>query len=135
MVGGGLIGCEVAVHLAEKGKRVAVLSRSPDIAKDAVGVVRMAVWKLLRQRGVEVLTNVAAEEIRRNGVVAVDRATGEKVFVEADDVVAAVGREPKPKLADEIWGRVREVYVVGDASKAGRIFDAVHQGFAVGARI
>ncbi len=135
VVGGGLIGCEVAVHLAEKGKRVTVLSRSPDIAKDTVGVVRMAVWKLLRQRGVEVLTNVAAEEIQRNGVVAVDRSTGEKVFVEADDVVAAVGREPKPKLADEIWGRVREVYVVGDARKAGRILDAVHQGFAVGARI
>ncbi len=58
-----------------------------------------------------------------------------KVLLEADKIVIAMGGVPRRTLFDALKDKVPEIYAIGDCVKPRKIYDAIHEGFHVGREI
>lgn len=93
VLGGGVAACELATAFADLGSTVTVVSRSP-LLKQFEPFAGEAVADRLRERGVTVLTDTGTRRVTRSdGVVTVETDGGREI--EADEVLAALGRKPR----------------------------------------
>jgi 2,4-dienoyl-CoA reductase-like NADH-dependent reductase (Old Yellow Enzyme family)/thioredoxin reductase len=130
IIGGGQVGCETGLYLAEKGKKVIIVEILKRMVSDMGPMVRRRLMDGLRQRQVIMLTNAKCEAITENGVT-VTSAEGPKDTYPADTVVLAVGSAKNDSLLNELKGKVAEVYCIGDASQPQGIMEAVRDGYRV----
>jgi len=133
VVGGGLVGIEVALYLGINGKDVTIVEVLPEVARDLEPISRLALLKpngLLSKYNVKVLTSTYVIRVEEGGVEVL-KLPLERSFIEADDVVLAVGRvsELDRELLNTAKEVAKEVYVVGDAKSPRKIIDAVHEAF------
>jgi len=134
LIGGRLMGMELAVWLAEQGKEVSLVTRSK--LGGRVAVERYAYRALTRQLidlRVPLYQNTAVLEITQNGVVI---GFGEGIFLlPADTVILAVGVESDNRLAQELQGLVPEIYTIGDCREpldaAAAAYDAAKIAFSI----
>jgi NADPH-dependent 2,4-dienoyl-CoA reductase/sulfur reductase-like enzyme len=127
VVGGGMIGCDVALFLAEQGKKVTITTRGDDIARGMNQSERLAYFERLSKQSVEIRTGVHLEEVTDNGVIVVDRA-GSRIEIKGDHVVLASGLVPNRRLFDELAKIPNlRVYAIGDCAEPRMIFDAIHE--------
>ncbi|MEE8374310.1 MAG: FAD-dependent oxidoreductase [Dehalococcoidia bacterium] len=127
IVGGGFIGCQIAVTLVGRGKKITIIEESKRIGAD-VGVVHRWAWlKQLREAGARLETGARVMEITDRGVEI--RRDGSTEFVEADAIVLAAGLEPNTGLAEELSGKAPVVHVIGDCARPGKLLEAVASGF------
>ena len=125
VVGGGGVGCDVAAKLADEGKKVTIVEMLPKIGADIGISTRWTVLLYLSQKGVNMLTNTKAVEIRPNSVV-VER-DGKREELECDTAVIAVGTTPNDGLYKELEGKVAELYRIGDCVKPRKALDATRE--------
>jgi NADPH-dependent 2,4-dienoyl-CoA reductase/sulfur reductase-like enzyme len=129
IVGGGLVGCDTAEFLAEKGKKVTILEMLGRIGADIGRTTRWVTMQRLRSLGVKMERNAKVEEITDKGV-RVSRDGGSDFF-EADSVVLAVGMEPNRQIAQALEGKVKALHVIGDSAEPGKITEAIESGLRV----
>lgn len=127
VVGGGMVGCETAEFLAERGNQVLILEMSSDIASDVEPITRMDLLERLAKRQVEWRVGAKVEEIEKGRVKLADG----QIEV-ADAIVLAIGSKPMRKLADELASGDWELHVVGDCRCPRRIVDAIYEGHLAG---
>ncbi len=159
IVGGGAVGCETALLLAQKGtidaetfrflalngaedverlkelatrgvKEVTLVEMMKSVGADIGVSSRWIILQELRRYGVRVHTGTKVLKIMENGIWA--EKEGKEKFLEADTVVLAAGSRSVAELCDRIKEELPEVYVVGDAVAPRKALDAVHQGYQVG---
>jgi len=134
VIGGELVGCETALYLVERGKKVTIMRRGPEWATRVHQFIREPLLGRLKYRGVSMLTGVEYEEITEAGVV-IKTGTGERKVVEADTVVLAAGAVPNTELAAALQGMVARVVSVGDCAEPRSIREAVEEGYRAGLEI
>lgn len=125
--GGGLIGCETALHLAKDGKDCTIIEMLPRVAGDCNFMHRMALMPELESR-VTLKTSHRCAKIEKNAVYAIDENGVEQRF-DCDAVVVAMGLTPRSAEVDDLRGIVAETIVIGDCSKSGRIMHATRAGW------
>ena len=132
MIGGGLIGAEVALHLAELGKRVTLLEIRDTIAPDANVVHRFGLHEKLEalDHQLTIETGARVTEITADGVFYTDK-DGVSQRVPAQTVVYAVGMIAGEAAVDELqsWADAETFQAIGDCTGAARVRKAVHGGF------
>jgi 2-enoate reductase len=128
IIGGGIIGCETALFLAQEGKKVTVIEILEDIARDMYSINRMHLLKLLADRGVKILTETRVVEIGDQEITIVDKEDRPSTL-KADTVVLALGLKPNSEPYESLVGKVPEVYPIGDCTKARKVINAVWEGF------
>lgn len=133
VIGGGLVGTETALDLAENGHSVTLVEMLPKIMKDVAVTDFLAYSERIAKTDMRVLTGTRLEEVLDNGV-RVSSKKGEET-IEADTVILALGLRAEQGLYDELTAAGKEAYLVGDAVKAGKIFDAIHTAYRVAIRI
>jgi 2,4-dienoyl-CoA reductase-like NADH-dependent reductase (Old Yellow Enzyme family)/thioredoxin reductase len=137
VVGGGLIGCDLALFLAEQGKKVTLIEMLDEIAKDMERKAeRKSFLGRLGKTDVQVYVRTKAVEIVDDGVIVTD-SKGKNRKLEGDSVVLAVGLAPAPwpDLEKIMKQGDIEVYEVGDCVKPRKIFDAIHEGHLAARRL
>jgi 2,4-dienoyl-CoA reductase (NADPH2) len=150
VVGGGLVGTELAEFLAERGRTVTVLEEGTHLATEMAHPRRWRTLHEARSHGVEFHTGTRLAAITPNDVVAemtVETSDGrasrdepevlEQRFA-ADAVLLAGGVEPDRSLAEAIEAALEDdvtVHVVGDADTVGYIEGAIRTGHAVGCHL
>jgi len=125
VIGGGGVGCDVAAELANEGKKVTIVEMLPKIGQDIGVSTRWTVLLYLREKGVEMLTNTKAVEIGKNAIIV--EQNGEKKEIGCDTAVIAVGTKSNNGLYDELDGKVKELYKVGDCVKPRKALDATRE--------
>ncbi len=129
VVGGGLVGLELAEFLAARNRQVAVVDAG---AQMGLPMALPRRWRTVRQasgHGVALVRDTTVEGLVPGGV-AVRR--GERTAImPADDVVVAEGVQADTSLADALVADGRVVHVVGDAGGVGYIEGAVRTGHDV----
>lgn len=127
ILGGGLVGCELAIHLALNKRKVTVLemAAAPNFAGNMLH--GEAVMAQIAIHGIRLLTNTKAEEITDDGVKA--RGPVGEVMVEADTVIYAVGQRARSGEADELRFCAPEFYTVGDCNVPANIAKATKEGY------
>jgi len=134
VIGGGLVGIEVAEHLADLGREVTVVELLEEIARDMEPITRKLTLKRLASGAIEILTGVTVQ--RLDGELAlVSDASGERDLGPFDSVVAAVGTRPVRTLLEPLVGRGVELHVVGDAEAPDQVLGAVRSAWEVARRL
>ena len=133
VIGGGLVGTETALDLAENGHSVTLVEMLPKIMKDVAVTDFLAYSERIAKTDMRVLTETRLEEVLDNGA-RVSSKKGEEIL-EADTVILALGLKAEQGLYNELLAAGKEVYLAGDAVKAGKIFDAIHTAYRVAIRI
>ena len=134
VLGGEMVGCETAEFLVEKGKKVTVTRRSPEMALGVGRSLRAFFLGRLSEKGVTLLPEIKYNEVTPEGLV-VTTKEGEKKTIEIDTIVLAAGSIPDQKLYQDIKGRVAEVHCVGDCVAPRKIRDAIAEGYRIGLEI
>ena len=134
VIGGELVGCETAEFLVDKGKKVTVMRRGPEMALGVGVMYRTSFLNRLLEKGVALLTGIRYDEVIPKGL-AFTTKEGEKKTIEADTIVLAAGSIPDKKLYEEIKGKVPEVYLAGDCVELQTIREAIADGYRIGLEI
>lgn len=134
VIGGGMVGMEVAEFLAAQGRAVTVVEMLPEVARDMEPIGRALLLKRLRALPVTLLTGTTVTGISAEEILA-ERGDEEFHLAAVDTVVVAAGTRPVDELSRGLRDLEIEVHVIGDAQRPRRIFDAVHEGYAVGCRV
>jgi 2,4-dienoyl-CoA reductase-like NADH-dependent reductase (Old Yellow Enzyme family)/thioredoxin reductase len=129
MVGGGLAGCEVALHLAEIGRKVTIVEMMDEVVplRDTNRVHRDAVMEQL-DKHVPYLTLTTCKEITAEGVIVVDKEGKEKLLP-CDTVVYAVGMRANKEIVEELRAAFGWVTPVGDCEGPATVRKAIHHGY------
>lgn len=133
VLGGGLVGCETAIHLHQQGKDVTVVEMCDDFAVDATMWHKHAI-RIQFKEGVDLQLNTKAVAINEEGVVVEDKE-GNKRTIPADTVFCAVGMRSRSDELESLRYTVPTFFSVGDCNKPGQIFDAVSGGHYAGLNI
>jgi pyruvate/2-oxoglutarate dehydrogenase complex dihydrolipoamide dehydrogenase (E3) component len=127
VVGGGLIGTELALHLAKQGKKVTMVEMLDQVAGGVEKAALAVVFGMIAELKIGVHTGQRLEMVTDKGAITVDRYGRKKEFA-VDNVILAVGLGPQRDFAKALEDTDMEVSVVGDAYKPRKIYDAIHEG-------
>jgi 2,4-dienoyl-CoA reductase-like NADH-dependent reductase (Old Yellow Enzyme family)/thioredoxin reductase len=134
VIGGELVGCETALLLLDRGKKVTIMRRGPELATKVHRFIREPMLSRLKYKGVTILTGVKYQEIIDASVV-ISTATGEKKVIESDTVVLAAGSMPNNELAVALKGKVDRVVSIGDCVEPRSIMEALEEGYRAGLNV
>lgn len=127
MIGGGLIGCETAYWLQEKGHQVRVLEMRDGLAIDGNDSHRRALLPRMKNAGVTCQCGVQVTEVTATGVKYFE--DGEEGFAEADTVLYAVGQKARSKEAEALRESSSWFVNAGDSLRPRLVKQAVYEGF------
>ncbi|ABO50931.1 NADH:flavin oxidoreductase/NADH oxidase [Desulforamulus reducens MI-1] len=156
IVGGGAVGVETALLLAESGtldnetlrflmlqqaetekelyrlliqgtKKITVLEMANGIGRDIGPSTRWSMLADLKRHQVNCLDETTVLEIRREGVLV--KNAGTQKILPADTVILAVGSRSQNELYQALQGKVEYLSIIGDAIKPRKVMDAIHQAY------
>lgn len=124
IIGGELVGVELAEFLHERGRDVTVIEPAPRLGKGLLLVRRMRLLAELKEHGVPLLGGVQDILIGKSDVSFTD-AGGAARTVPADHVIVAMGASGDVSLADQLRAEGFAVETVGDCNGVGYIEGAM----------
>lgn len=136
VIGGGLVGCEMALEYAQDGKEVTVVEALPKILSAGIPSPipnGQMIPELFEHHHVAVLENHRLSAVEDGRVIL--ESGGQKKAFDADSVVISVGFRPVPSMAQELQGCGAAVYEIGDGQKVSTILHAVWDGYEIGNNI
>jgi len=155
VLGGGFAGCEVALELMKKKRRVTIVEESDKILADQGPVTKGTEIALLKEKEVRTITGANVTKIMKDHVVIRYRETGQEESIPAKSVVSSVGISKNRALFEEVARAFDSVHLIGDAvgldeaseqlapnerpqpywEKARRVREAVRDGYQVAMKV
>lgn len=134
IVGGGMVGCEVADYLSEEGKEIIILEVLQEVATGMGDRMKTRLLNRLEAKGVRVLVGIKFRGISEQGITFVD-ADGSLKTHDCETIVIASGSKPNRALSLIVGKMIPETYIIGDAIEPRNIMEAIFDGFRVGRMI
>ncbi|MCP4665359.1 MAG: FAD-dependent oxidoreductase [Deltaproteobacteria bacterium] len=134
VIGGGPVGCEVALHLSEHGCPVTIVEMLPQIGNRLETMTRKVIMKKLYENDVRMMTGFKLSKVEDKGVEVVDEEE-ETLFLEAERVVITVGNRPDNRLYHEIKSLGHEIHQIGDCLEPRSAKAAIYEGAVLGRSI
>jgi 2,4-dienoyl-CoA reductase-like NADH-dependent reductase (Old Yellow Enzyme family)/thioredoxin reductase len=131
ILGGGLVGTELAIHLAMRGKSADVVEMLGEIGHGGNYLHVKAIENEIRRLGVRMHFHTKAVRITEEGVVCEDTETGEGKTFEAESVVYALGMRPLQSEAAAFYDCAPQFHIIGDCRSARNLMAAVNDAFCV----
>ena len=125
--GGGLAGCECAIHLGMEGKHVELVEMRDQLAVDA-NIRHRPLLLAQIDKYVKAHIGLKGLEVTSNGILCEDK-DGNKVTIEGTTVICALGQRSTTKTVEELQDTAPFVRVIGDAAKVSTITIAVYWGY------
>ncbi len=132
IIGGGLIGVEMASKLVDKGNKVIIVEMLQEMARGMEMMEKALTMKKLKAKNVAMYTNCAVREVKGDQVL----ISGEEqiVLTNINRIVIATGMQSYNPLEEKLKGRI-PVYVIGDAKEVGKAKDAIKSGYQLARRL
>lgn len=156
IVGGGAVGVETALYLAESGtldsetlkflmleqaetdkelhrlltrsnKHITILEMAKGIGRDIGPSTRWSMLADLKRFGIKCLDETKVLEVLPEGVL-VEKA-GSQTVLSADTVILAVGSCSQNELYRNLEGKIQSLNIIGDASNPRKALDAIHSAY------
>lgn len=127
VLGGGLAGCEAAIHLAQEGKKVHLVEMRSELAIDSNIRHRPILLGEIEKQGVQVHTEFKGLKVSPEGVLCSDK-DGNEVLVPGTHVICALGQRANRNMVDELIDGAPYVAQIGDCVRPSTITTAVYQG-------
>lgn len=127
VLGGGLAGCECAVHLGMEGKQVHLVEMRDVLAPDC-NIRHRPILMQQIDKYVTAHTGFAGLRVTEEGLVCKDKE-GKEVLVPGKTIVCAVGQRANRKDAELLHRSAPMVREIGDCIRPANITKAVYEGF------
>lgn len=132
VIGGGLVGCETALHFAKQGKKVYLLEALPKLM-EVNGPICSANKEMLERLipfyGIDIICKAKVQHYQ-NGELIVKK-NNSTIKIACDSVVLSVGYISDDSLYKKLQFEAPEVYLLGDAKKVSNIMYAIWDAFEV----
>lgn len=129
--GGGLVGCEVALQLGEKGHDVTMIDLLDGIAPDMAIYSKWVLQSRLAEAGVKIYAHHAITKMARNDIICRNLETEESVELTGDSVICCLGmRSDRALLEALIEDGSLPVTPVGDVNRARKLMQATQEAYA-----
>lgn len=134
IIGGGLVGCETALYLANQGKKVTIVEAKNNILDSGKPIPHMnkiMLIDLLRTHNINTITGNSLLEVTDEGAVLISNKF-KKQSVAADTIIISVGFKSDRKLYNKLHGKITDLYLIGDAYETANIMDAIWSANEIG---
>lgn len=135
VIGGGQVGCELAVWLKKKEKAVTLVEALPELlcgGKEAIAATnKFMLEDMLKFYQVDVMCSTKVQRISNNAVEVSDESGNKEIA--ADTVILAIGYNSNDRLYRDISSNIpKKVWCLGDAVNPANIMFAVKDGNTIG---
>ena len=128
VIGGGLVGCETGLFLAELGKAVTIVEMQDEIAPEANWMHKEGMMQAFAKQNITTVTGRKVVSISEDGVTVADK-NNETTVIASDSVVYAIGMRPNNHLVDELRDSAPFVRAVGDCVRARKVSPAIYEAY------
>jgi 2,4-dienoyl-CoA reductase (NADPH2) len=134
IIGGDIIGCELAEFLAKRGRTVNIVHAGEELGEGMTrdDFLRLLPW--LEKKGAATYTGAKFEEVTDAGLVITTRE-GKKTILVADTIVVALPLLPNKAVIKNLGGKARETYAIGSCAEPGLVVNAIADGARIGREI
>jgi dihydrolipoamide dehydrogenase len=104
IIGGGYVAAEYGHFLSAMGSKVTIVGRNPQfLPKEEPEISTLAKREL--EKHMKIITNHEVREVKKiqdgkKKVIAINRQNGEKIELESEEILVAVGRDPNSDILD-----------------------------------
>ena len=127
IIGGGLVGTELGIHLAMEGREASVVEMLPELNYGGNHLHAIAIDMEIKKRGIRIFLGAKALEITGQGLL-IKGPDGQEL-IEADTVIYAVGQSPLREDADAIRFCAPEFFQIGDCLTPKNITEATKAAY------
>ena len=129
ILGGGLVGVELGIFLAQLGKKITIIEMLDELNHGGNHLHAKGLAVEIQKHGINVNLETKALEITEKGVIAENNGV-QKIF-EADTVIYAVGQSPRQEEAMALHDCAPEFYVLGDCVSPKNITNATSAAYEI----
>lgn len=134
IIGGGSVGCEEALHLADLGKEVTIIEYGNLLAPKGNALYREALMQHINQNNhITYHLQTAYVDTTEKGVVV--NKESKLLEIDADVIFVAVGMESKIDETSSFFGITPATYYVGDCKNAATIMEATNEAYFIASSI
>ncbi len=134
VIGGGMVGLEVATTFAHKGCEATVIEMQPRLNIMMGGATNILAIMHATKAACTLMYEHKVREIKEDGVVAID-PQGKEVFIPATKVMICMGFTPEASLYDQLVNELPNVYKIGDAEGVDNIAKAARDGYIAAVKL
>ena len=134
VVGGGLVGCEIAYGYAKEGRLVTVVEALDELMKlnDVPRMNKDFLLDAFAYYGTQICTSAKLTEVCEEGAV-LESSDGTQRTIPCDTVIMSVGYRPLRSMKDELTAK--EVYEIGDGRQVGNVLTCIADAYKVACEI
>jgi pyruvate/2-oxoglutarate dehydrogenase complex dihydrolipoamide dehydrogenase (E3) component len=132
IIGGGLIGIEMASKLVDRENEVIVVEMLSEIARGMEMIEKKMTLAKLKAKNTQILLNYKVIEIDGDKVIL--SGAEDKVLEGVDKIIVTAGMKSLNELEEKLKDEV-ELYVIGDAHQVGKAQEAIRDGYETALRI
>ncbi|NHI93056.1 MAG: FAD-dependent oxidoreductase [Candidatus Lokiarchaeota archaeon] len=134
IIGGGMVGLEVAEYLADKKKKVVVVEMLKNLGANVQEMVKNVVIPLINENeNITTYLRTKITEIKENTLIGTQKKND--ISIKFDDLIIATGVKSNDKLEEEIKSKFPNLKKIGDCKKPRKIVDAVKDGYKAALKI
>jgi 2,4-dienoyl-CoA reductase-like NADH-dependent reductase (Old Yellow Enzyme family)/thioredoxin reductase len=127
IIGGGLIGVDIATALIPLNNQVIIVKRTTDFGEDMEMIAKILSLKMMKEKGTVFSDHTYIKKVEGSTIYA-DKNGKSIQFNDVDLIVVSSGMRSFNPLKDELRNDI-PVYIVGDAKKVGNAQDAIHGAY------
>ena len=131
VLGGGHVGCETAIELDNRGKRVTIVEMGGPLidSADMSPNMKLGLKERMYRAHIQVFTHTTMTDITPDYVVLAHN--NDVITIECDNVVLASGFRANHALEEALANKPYKAFSIGDCVTPGKVYEAVHGGFRI----
>lgn len=135
VIGGGTIGSEIALELAERNNQVDLIEQTGTLAEKGNWLYRLALYQHIAKCGDKIQKHLHSTVLKINESSVLMSQNGKTTELKADLIILSVGMKPKRNHAHSFYGITPRTYMIGDCKSVNKVIEATNSGFFIASNI
>jgi pyruvate/2-oxoglutarate dehydrogenase complex dihydrolipoamide dehydrogenase (E3) component len=135
VLGGGLVGCETGLFLAEHGHQVTIIEMQEEIAPEANWMHKAGMMQSFAKAPITCRTGLRVSRIQPGEGVYAQNGEGQEEFIPAQGIVYAMGMRSNSATVAELSDLVIDTIPVGDCVRPRKARQAMEEGMWAAIRL
>ena len=129
IIGGGIVGCELAIWLSQHGKSVRIIEMADTLMSTGApaDMNKQMILELLEHHQVEIRLQTKLQEIREHEIVVETQGAIQELA--SDCTILALGYRSNRSLYDQILLKAKDIYNIGDSSHPKDIMEGIWDAY------
>lgn len=129
VLGGGLVGCETGLYLAEHGHEVTIIEMQSEIAPEANWMHKEGMMQSFAKAPITCRTGLRVSRIVPGQGVYALNGEGQEEFIPAQGIVYAMGMRSNTATVEALKDVCLDTYTVGDCVRPRKARQAIEEGY------